>query len=75
MVAVYSIWRRRREAGAKEEKDIRAGRRQPSAALSLGFSVDGWLEEKRAAGPGGYPAKGKGRELDFSYRAEAFLLL
>jgi hypothetical protein len=82
---VYSIWRRTQrrreeeEAGAKKRKKIYEPGDVSQVLCSLSLSrlfLGRWLAGKRkkkgAAGPGGYPAKkkgGRGRELDFSYRA------
>lgn len=57
------------EKQEQEKKDIRAGATSAKCcSLSLFSSVDGWLEKE-------LPLLGRrGRELNFSYRAEAFLL-
>lgn len=73
-IYIYTIWRRReieREAGAREERYT--SRATSAKCCSLSSSVDGWLEKNcfcwdREQG-------GRGRQLDFSYRAEAFSLV
>jgi hypothetical protein len=77
------MWRSReeREKQERKRKDIRAGATSAKccslslSSFSLGFSVDGWLKKNCFRWARGVSAKGRGRELDFSYRAEAFLLL
>lgn len=78
MVAEYREERRSRSERGKiyEPGDVS----QVLLSLSLSLSrlfLGRWLVEKRTAfaGPGGYQQKERGRELDFSYRAEAFSLV